>query len=56
MPGRSLHRSAPRRDQPGGTPGVNTVVGGTQAFAVLIVYVAVLAVVAGLALQRQDAT
>lgn len=41
-------------DQTGGTPGVTAVVSGPQAMAVLIAYVAVLAAIAGLALQRQD--
>ena len=45
---------AATQDQPGGTPGVTTVVSGTQAVAVLIAYVVVLALIAGLTLQRQD--
>ena len=41
-------------DQPGGTPGVTAVVSGPQAVVVLGAYVAVLALVAVVALQRQD--
>jgi ABC-2 type transport system permease protein len=41
-------------DQPGGTPGVTAVVSGPQAVAVLIAYVVVLVLIAGLTLQRQD--
>lgn len=41
-------------DQTGGTPGVTSVVSGSQAVAVLIAYVVVLVGVAGFALQRQD--
>lgn len=41
-------------DQPGGTPGVTAVVSGPQAVAVLIAYVVVLALIAGVTLQRQD--
>lgn len=41
-------------DQPGGTPGVNAIVGGTQAFIVLIAYVAILIAASALVLQRQD--
>jgi ABC-type transport system involved in multi-copper enzyme maturation permease subunit len=41
-------------DQPGGTPGVTAVVSGPQALVVLLAYVVVLTVVAGVALQRQD--
>jgi ABC-2 type transport system permease protein len=41
-------------DQPGGTPGVTAVVSGPQAVAVLMAYVLVLVVIAGLALRRQD--
>jgi ABC-2 type transport system permease protein len=41
-------------DQPGGTPGVTAVVSGPQAVVVLGAYVAVLTLVAGVALQRQD--
>jgi ABC-2 type transport system permease protein len=45
---------APTLDQPGGTPGVTDVVSGPQAVVVLIAYVVGLAVIAGLAMQRQD--
>jgi hypothetical protein len=38
------------------TPGVNTVVDGTQATLVLIAYVVVFALIAGFALQRRDVT
>jgi ABC-type transport system involved in multi-copper enzyme maturation permease subunit len=38
------------------TPGVNTVVDGTQAALVLIAYVLVFALIAGFALQRRDVT
>src|SRR5215218_7120355 len=41
-------------DQPGGTPGVTAVMSGPQAVVVLGAYVAVLALVAVVALQRQD--
>ncbi len=41
-------------DQPGGTPGVTAVVGGRLAVVVLIAYVVVLIVIAGITLQRQD--
>ena len=41
-------------DEPGGTPGVTEVVSGTQAALVLIAYVVVLVLIAGLALRRQD--
>jgi ABC-2 type transport system permease protein len=41
-------------DEPGGTPGVTAVVSGPQAVVVLIAYVVALALVAVLALQRQD--
>ena len=41
-------------DETGGTPGVTEVVSGTQAALVLIAYVVVLALIAGLALRRQD--
>jgi ABC-2 type transport system permease protein len=47
---------APTIDQPGGTPGVTAVVSGPQATIVLLIYVSVIAVVAWLALQRQDET
>ena len=43
-------------DQPGGTPGVTAVVSGPQALLVLGAYVAVLTLVAGVAMQRQDVT
>ena len=39
-----------------GTPGVNSLVDGTQATLVLIAYALVFAVVAGLALQKRDVT
>ncbi len=45
---------APTLDQPGGTPGVTAVVTGVQAMVVLIAYVVVLALIAGVALRRQD--
>ena len=45
---------APTLDQPGGTPGVTAVVTGTHAVVVLTTYLAGLALVAFLALQRQD--
>jgi ABC-type transport system involved in multi-copper enzyme maturation permease subunit len=41
-------------DETGGTPGVTEVVSGTQAALVLIAYVVVLVLIAGLALRRQD--
>lgn len=41
---------------PGGTPGVTAAVSGPQAALVLVLYAVLLAVVAGLALQRQDVT
>jgi ABC-2 type transport system permease protein len=41
-------------EQPGGTPGVTAVVSGPQAVVVLGGYVAVLTLVAGVVLQRQD--
>ena len=41
-------------DQPGGTPGVTAVVSGPRALVVLVAYVAVLTLLAGVALQRQD--
>jgi ABC-2 type transport system permease protein len=41
-------------DEPGGTPGVTAAVGGPQAVVVLIVYVVVLGLAAGVTLQRQD--
>jgi ABC-2 type transport system permease protein len=47
---------APTLDQPGGTPGVTAVVSGPQALVVLGAYVAVLTLVAGVAMQRQDVT
>jgi ABC-2 type transport system permease protein len=47
---------APSLDQPGGTPGVTAVVTGSHAAVVLVAYVVGLAVVAGVALQRQDVT
>jgi ABC-2 type transport system permease protein len=45
---------APTLDQPGGTPGVTAVVTGLQAVVVLIAYVVALALIAGVALRRQD--
>jgi ABC-2 type transport system permease protein len=45
---------APTLDQPGGTPGVTAVVNGSHAVIVLIAYVVVFAVIAGVALRRQD--
>ncbi len=39
-----------------GTPGVNTVVDGTQATLVLIAYAVVFVLIAGFALQRRDVT
>ena len=45
---------APTLDQPGGTPGVTAVVTGLQAVGVLIAYVVALAMIAGVALRRQD--
>jgi ABC-type transport system involved in multi-copper enzyme maturation permease subunit len=47
---------APTLDQPGGTPGVTSVVSGTHAVVVLGAYVVGLAVVAFAALHRQDVT
>jgi ABC-2 type transport system permease protein len=41
-------------DQAGGTPGVTDVVSGSQATATLMVYVVALALIAGIALRRQD--
>jgi hypothetical protein len=38
------------------TPGVNTIVDGTQATLVLVAYVLVFALIAGFALQRRDVT
>lgn len=48
--------SALSGDGGSGTPGVNTVVDGTQATLVLIAYAVVFALVAGFALQRRDVT
>jgi ABC-type transport system involved in multi-copper enzyme maturation permease subunit len=45
---------ATTQDQPGGTPGVTTAVSGPQAVLVLMAYVAVLVLIAGLTLQHQD--
>jgi ABC-2 type transport system permease protein len=45
---------AATQDRPGGTPGVTTVVGGPQAVVVLIAYVVVLILIAGLTLKHQD--
>jgi ABC-2 type transport system permease protein len=45
---------APTLDQPGGTPGVTAVLTGLQAVVVLIAYVVALALIAGVALRRQD--
>ncbi|HVH54109.1 MAG TPA: ABC transporter permease subunit [Actinomycetota bacterium] len=45
---------ATTQDQPGGTPGVTTAVSGPQAVLVLLAYVAVLVLIAGLTLQHQD--
>jgi ABC-2 type transport system permease protein len=45
---------APTLDQPGGTPGVTAVVTGLQAVVVLIAYVVALAMIASVALRRQD--
>jgi ABC-2 type transport system permease protein len=45
---------APTLDQPGGTPGVTAVVNGSQAVTVLIVYVVLLALIAGITFLRQD--
>jgi len=47
---------APTLDQPGGTPGVTSVVSGTHAVVVLGTYVVGLAIVALVSLQRQDVT
>lgn len=43
-------------DQPGGTPGVTSVVGGLQAALVLVAYVVALVSIAAFTLQRQDVT
>jgi ABC-2 type transport system permease protein len=43
-------------DQPGGTPGVTSVVGGFQAALVLAAYVVALVGIAAFTLQRQDVT
>jgi ABC-2 type transport system permease protein len=43
-------------DQPGGTPGVTSVVGGLQAALVLVAYVLALVSIAAYTLQRQDVT
>jgi ABC-2 type transport system permease protein len=40
----------------GGTPGVNSVVDGTQATLVLVAYTVAFALIAGFALQRRDVT
>jgi ABC-2 type transport system permease protein len=45
---------ATTQDQPGGTPGVTDVVSGSPAVVILVTYLAVLLLIAGLALQRQD--
>jgi ABC-2 type transport system permease protein len=45
---------AATQGQPGGTPGVTTVVSGPQAVVVLIAYMVMMALIAGLMLQRQD--
>jgi ABC-2 type transport system permease protein len=47
---------APTLDQPGGTPGVTSIVTGPHAVVVLVAYVVGLALVAVIALQRQDVT
>jgi ABC-2 type transport system permease protein len=45
---------ATTQDRPGGTPGVTTAVSGPQAVVVLMAYVTVLVLLAGLTLQHQD--